>query len=97
MAIKNLASEVKPMPKTELIKAALGIKRGYYPFYGVAFVRNNDSESRKRGSNQFLLTQHRLRQVMGFEQVAKSHQRGGIGYALLAQADVHEMRSACES
>lgn len=37
------------------------------------------------------LDQQRLRQVVGFEQMAKSHQRGGIGYALPDQVDIHEV------
>jgi hypothetical protein len=34
--------------------------------------------------------EHRLWQFVRFEQVAKSHQRRGIGHALLAQVDVHK-------
>jgi len=37
------------------------------------------------------LDQQRLGQVVGFQQMAKSHQRGGIGHALLAQVNVHKV------
>jgi len=36
------------------------------------------------------LGEHRLRQVIGFQQMAKPHQGGRVGHALLAKINSHE-------